>query len=422
MAAFRFIHTADLHLDTPFKGLTNIPPHISEQIRQSTFAAFEQIIQYCIDYKVDFLLIAGDVYDLQDRSLRAQLLFFKGLERLSSLHIPVYIIHGNHDALDQVKSIFQLPDHVYVFSGDRAQAVSYYKENQEVAKIYGRSYPTKAFHENIVKEYIVKHREDLFHIALLHTNVDGDPNHDSYAPSTLQELKQADIDYWALGHIHKGEVLFAEAPYVVYSGNPQGRHINETGMKGCVMVNVEDRVIHSVDWLPTSQIVWERMKIGISELSSVQEILNRIFNEIDRYRKTINVPLILRIELSGNSILHMDLQLKENLNEMTETINEFYSNQEQWVWVESIRSNTRTIFTLKELEEREGFLSEYLKQLQQFRQEMNQDQLLKEVAGEMGQHRGARKYFPQLSAEDIDEIFDQTVHLAAKFFLEGGDS
>lgn len=420
MTAFRFIHTADLHLDTPFKGLSGIPTHISEQIRKSTLAAFEQIVQYCIDYKVDFLLIAGDVYDLQDRSLRAQIMFFKQLERLSSLRIPVYIIHGNHDALDQVKSTFQLPEHTYIFSGDRVEAVSYYMENREVARIYGRSYPTKAFYENIVKEYMVNPGDNLFHIALLHTNVDGDPNHDSYAPSTLQELKQADIDYWALGHIHKGEILFPDAPYVVYSGNPQGRHINETGMKGCVMVDVEEQVIRSVDWLPTSQIVWERLKVDISGLSSMQEILNHILNEIDRYKETIHVPLILRIELLGNSILPMDL--RHNFTEMTEAINEVYSNQEQWVWVESIRSNIKTVYTPEELEKREGFLSEYLKQLQQFKQEMNQDQLLKEMAGEMSQHRGARKYFPQLSAEDIDEIFDTTVHLAAKFFLEGEES
>ncbi len=419
MSSFRFIHTADLHLDSPFKGLSHVPNHLQEHIRNSTFYAYDQIVLYAIEHQIDFLLISGDVYDLQDYSLKAQLYFLKGLERLKAHGIQVYIIHGNHDSIDQMKSSLQWPENVHVFSGDRVEVQAFIKDNQEAVKIYGRSYPTKSFKEKIVPEYTSEVLSEAFQIGLLHTNVDGNPEHDSYAPSSLKELIDSEMDYWALGHIHKGAILSERHPTIIYSGNPQGKHIKETGMKGCVLVEVENKEIESITWLSTSQIVWEKLEISLTETKNLPDVIEIIQQQLDQRLNQINTPIIARIFLTGFTPVHYELRKEAYIEDMRDMLNDHYSNHEGWIWIEGLYLYTRPFNSIEEIMERNDFLSDYIKQLQLYKEkEENQGSFIKDIAMEIIQHRDVRKYANDFSKEELEEIFNQAASLAIDFLLE----
>ena len=111
----RFIHAADLHLGSPFKGFAGLSPEVLAAVRESTFDAFRTLVRHAVETRPDFLLIAGDVYDGEDRSLKAQEVFRKGMQELSSAGIPVFVSHGNHDHLAGTWVRFSLPDNVRIF-------------------------------------------------------------------------------------------------------------------------------------------------------------------------------------------------------------------------------------------------------------------------------------------------------------------
>jgi len=420
MDGFRFIHTADLHLDSPFKGLTHIPNHHYKQMRNSTFFAFQQIIQYCLDYQVDFLLISGDVYDLQDHSLKAQVYFLNGLEKLNENGIQVYVVHGNHDAVDQLKSWLNWPENVHFFSSDHVEVKSYRKQNKEVARIFGRSYPTRAFKENIVDQYKADKTADVFQIGLLHTNVDGNSEHDVYAPSSLKELLDSAMDYWALGHIHKKQLLSKRYPTVVYPGNPQGRHMKETGIKSCVLVEVENKEVSNITWLPTSQIVWEKVAVNLEKAENLHEVLHLIQSELDQLRANIKVPSIVRVFLTGNTKLHHELSQGESLENIQMIVNDVYSKEDVWTWIESVVLATRSYAGIEEILQRDDFLAEFYRQLHRFKDQLDEDDWMKEMPLEIAHHRGVRKFFSSFSEEQWEEIFQQAANIAIDFLTEEG--
>ncbi|MGD9678658.1 MAG: exonuclease SbcCD subunit D [Vulcanibacillus sp.] len=418
MSSIKFIHAADLHLDSPFKGLIHIPENIYKEIQNSTFQAYDKIIEYCIEHKVDFLLLSGDIFDLEERSIKAQIYFLKGLEKLNNYGIKVYLIHGNHDPLDDLlKTNVKWPANVYSFSSEKVEEHIFSKDNVNVASIYGRSYPNKAFKENIVQDYIVRDT-NLFNIGLLHTNVDGNKEHDSYAPTTLSELKKSAIDYWALGHIHKGKILSDKAPTIVYSGNPQGRNIKETGLKGCLLVEVDKSNISSIKWLTTSRITWEQFDIDISETESYDQLVNVIESKLEKLLFNSEFPLIVRINVLGRSDLHFELHKDDKLEEIQEILNKLYSNQSKWLLVESIKLNTKPLILIDQVLEQDSFLADFFKEIEEFKKTNIETNNYEDIGSELFNNRSIRKYLSEFSEDDLEDIYEQVKSVAIEYLLE----
>ena len=192
MASFRFMHAADLHLDSPFIGISGLDDTLRSYVQESTFRALERLVQLAIDQQVDFIVISGDIYDSSNISARA-LRFLDSLNRLGMKGIAVYVIHGNHDPLDSTKLSIALPPHVHVFGAEPASVTAVRRsDHQEVAVITGMSYPTSKVTDNIAIRYPAPSSR-LYHIGLLHANVDGDPQHETYAPCTKRDLIQSDF-------------------------------------------------------------------------------------------------------------------------------------------------------------------------------------------------------------------------------------
>src|SRR2546422_10321758 len=109
MESLRFVHAADLHLDSRFRGIGRARPALRDRLQSATLGALERVVDHTISVKADFLIIAGDIYDSRDRSLRALVAFRKEMERLAERNIPVFAVHGNHGPLKGGRRGVELP-------------------------------------------------------------------------------------------------------------------------------------------------------------------------------------------------------------------------------------------------------------------------------------------------------------------------
>src|SRR5262249_53759307 len=156
----------------------------------------------------DFLVIAGDLYDSKDRSLRALVAFRKQMERLAERDISVYLVHGNHDPLNGWGADFQLPPNATTFSG-KPRSEPVIRRGREIARVTGASYTRERVTENLAAA-MQPDEDSPYSVAVLHANVGGHTGHADYAPVTLPELTESGFDYWALGHVHSRSVLAQE--------------------------------------------------------------------------------------------------------------------------------------------------------------------------------------------------------------------
>ncbi|WP_180901624.1 metallophosphoesterase family protein [Martelella soudanensis] len=235
MTSFRFIHAADLHLGSPLSGLALKDRQIAERFAAAGRDAFTALIDCAIEQAVDFMVIAGDVYDGAWRDNSVGLFFNREIARLSRAAIPVYFLRGNHDAESIVTRTIAMPDGVHEFSTRHPE--TFIIEGLKVA-LHGQGFADRVAGDNLALAYppaVAGH----FNIGVLHTSLSGRPPHAVYAPCTPADLASRGYDYWALGHVHAFEEVSAD-PLTLYPGNLQGRNIRETGDKGAVLVTVED--------------------------------------------------------------------------------------------------------------------------------------------------------------------------------------
>ncbi|EAD9802436.1 exonuclease SbcCD subunit D [Listeria monocytogenes] len=281
MKEIQFLHMADLHLDSPFIGLSTLPQPLFSAIQESTFQSLERITTVAIKEAVDFVLIAGDIYDSEDQSVRAQARFAKEMKRLEAANIPVFMIHGNHDFIEKHKEKLALPSNVHVFS-EQVEIMSHKTATGVSVNIYGFSYNERHIRSSRVGEYKIQGDAD-FHIALLHgSEVSSSEEHDVYAPFRVQEISKKGFDYWALGHIHKRQLL-AESPSIYYPGNIQGRNRKESGEKGASIITLSEAST-TIDFIGTSPIIWEEAVITLPENSEINAFYRETTKLLESYQ------------------------------------------------------------------------------------------------------------------------------------------
>ncbi|EJE2853276.1 exonuclease SbcCD subunit D [Listeria monocytogenes] len=281
MKEIQFLHMADLHLDSPFIGLSTLPQPLFSAIQESTFQSLERITTVAIKEAVDFVLIAGDIYDSEDQSVRAQARFSKEMKRLEVANIPVFMIHGNHDFIEKHKEKLTLPSNVHVFS-EQVEVMSHKTATGVSVNIYGFSYNERHIRSSRVDKYKIQGNAD-FHIALLHgSEVSSSEEHDVYAPFRVQEISKKGFDYWALGHIHKQQLL-AESPSIYYPGNIQGRNRKESGEKGASIITLSEAST-TIDFIGTSPIIWEEAVITLPENSEINAFYRETTKLLESYQ------------------------------------------------------------------------------------------------------------------------------------------
>lgn len=363
MARFRFIHAADLHLDTPFEGVSSKNERLAERLRDASLATFDALVKFAIERDVAFVVFSGDLYDGPNRGLRAQLRFLKGLERLSEHKIASFIVHGNHDPLEGWSAISKWPEHVTVFGSNQVERVEVSREGQPLAQVYGISYARREMTENLSERFEWEPGPGV-HVGVLHCNVGSHSEHAPYSPCTIKDLQSRNLDYWALGHIHKRQILSAGKPWIVYPGNFQGLSFkpSEQGEKGVMLVECDGDRVLSADFVAVDQLRFLSSDIDISDMAEVGDLDRVILRHIDRLRaEHAGRDLVVRLNLVGRSGLARDLKRDGVMNDQLRVLREECESLTPMFFIDELSHRVRTPIDYDLLRSRGDLISEIVK-------------------------------------------------------------
>lgn len=416
---FKFIHCADLHLDSPLRGLSARSGAPADDIRSATRRALENLVNLCVRESVGFVVIAGDVYDGDWQDYNTGLFFNTCMARLNDANIPVYLISGNHDAASNITRSLVSPPNVRLFSVESPETCII--EELKVA-IHGQGFKNREVSDNLVPQY-PDPLPGYLNIGILHTSVQGQVGHEPYAPCRLSELEHKGYDYWALGHVHQRQVL-KERPYIVYPGNIQGRHIRETGNKGCTMVTVDNGVISSVIHQDLDILRWAHCPVDLTGASTDRDYVNRIAFALEScVANNPGHPLAVRFQMYGRTTLHGRLVADPDRyrTEIENTINMISPAQ---VWIEKVRFETQPANepqllahhrdaaaalgrTMGSAASDESFLEDFLLHV-------------KQIQPYLGAYMRNPEATRVASVDDVRKLFNQARDLLAAMMAEGG--
>jgi DNA repair protein SbcD/Mre11 len=375
-----FVHAADLHLDTPFAGMEAGTPQMAELLRDASLDALDRLVEVALDREAAFVVLAGDIYDGSERGLRAQLRFRDALARLDDAGIPTFVVHGNHDPIEEGwQAIRTWPPAVTVFGEDEVGAVPVHADGQRIATIHGISYATRAVTENLAARF-ERTAAPGVHVGLLHATVGSQPEHAPYAPCTIDDLRAARMDYWALGHVHRRQVLRRGEErgdaWVVYAGNTQARSLkpSERGAKGCYVVpfdpDADASPIGEPEFVPLDAVRFEEPVVEIDDVEELPELADRLLAAGDQARDEADGrALVLRARLAGRGPLHHELARPGVHDELLQRLRDAVRDLQPAMWWDALKVATRPVLDRDALRERADFTGELVRLVDQLRKD-----------------------------------------------------
>lgn len=332
----RFIHAADIHLDSPLTGLSAYPDAPAQMLRSATRDAFTNLVNEAIEQQVDFMVIAGDLYDGGWKDHNTGIYFCREMGRLKKAGINVYVKFGNHDAESEMTKKLVLPDNVHAFESRKAH--TFVIDGLKVA-LHGRSFKDAATTENLAQTY-PDPVPGMFNIGVLHTALGVHSTHANYAPCTIDELYAKGYQYWALGHVHEYQMWQGPAT-VVFPGNLQGRHIRETGPRGAVLVTADETGVQKVERLFVDVLRWHGVNVDASGCNSMADVVRAISKELEAIVESSppTMPSAVRVTITGKTPVHgelfgMEAQLRAEVLASAATI------APDRLWIEKVKTGT----------------------------------------------------------------------------------
>lgn len=405
MKTVRFIHTADLHLDSPFLGLKHLPSQLFRRIQESTFQALTKIVDAAIEKKVDFIVIVGDLFDGEDRSIKAQSQLRNELARLKEHEIAVFITYGNHDHLAGNWLQLDMPDHVYTFN-DHVEVIPYVTKSGATVHLYGFSYRKRHLFKRKITEYEKKAGAD-FHIGLLHGQYEGGSElHQPYAPFTKNELLEKNMDYWALGHVHKREILHTD-PYIVYPGNIQGRHRKEEGKKGCYAVTLNEQGQTTLEWIDTAKVYWKKVAIEATEKMSFTQFYLSCQKAIADQHEQPNESVLFELTIDQAYHLSADIRRKIDNGELLEALQTEAQLDEHEAFVWPYRITYELVMKEEAIDE------QFIQMLNETVKELKQEEQLQMAIADLYSHSYAGRY---LSIDELNK--EEILHRARQLIID----
>ncbi len=405
MKKISFIHAADLHLDSPMVGLMHLPANIFTRMKESTFIALKKLTTTAIERQVDFVILAGDLFDGEDRSLRAQSRFRTEMLKLAEKNIPVYVVHGNHDHLNGSWVHLDMPANVHIF-GSEVETKILQTKSGEIVHLYGFSYGTRHVFERKIDDYKKTAGAD-YHIGILHGNESLGTDHDNYAPFSVKDLLQKDFDYWALGHIHKRSVL-SETPPIIYPGNIQGRNRKESGSKGFYHVTLTDHD-SVMDYIESSDIIWEEAVIDAASASSFHDIFHLCQTTINSVRKT-EMGMLLTLFLKNIQLV--DEHEKRSLDsDLLELLLEDEKDEESFVWLVDINFTEKVEIDKEKLKTEANFYAELFATIHDYKD-------VNKALAPLYEHHLGRKYLSYLPKAEQEKLIENAENLLLELLYQ----
>lgn len=337
--AFRFIHSADIHLDSPLQSLALRDAALADLLSTATRLAFARIIDLCLDEQVDALVLAGDLYDGSQTSMKTARFLSDQIGRLHEAGIQVFIIRGNHDALSKITPELVFPESVKVYRGHAEAVPVHCSASDTPVYVHGLSFAQPHAPESLLTKYKPA-MEGAINIGILHTSLGGAPGHDRYSPCSVADLRATGFNYWALGHIHARSVDAGPGgSTIVMPGMPQGRDIGEAGAKSVTIVTINDDRSVTTEERFTSIAQFERLSIDVANISDWPDLVRKLGRELTEARRAVTAEhLVARIRLTGQTPLAWQIRrdhdlLKAELDKVSETIGT--------CWVEQLDTTCR---------------------------------------------------------------------------------
>ncbi|MEO7652755.1 MAG: DNA repair exonuclease, partial [Bryobacteraceae bacterium] len=414
MTRFRFVHAADLHLDTPFEGVGKVAPEVAGRLRDASLEAFDNLVEFTMQSGAAFLILAGDVYDGAVRGVRAQLRFFRGVERLAERHIPVFVVHGNHDPLGGWSAARDIPSNLHVFGSAAVEARVVTKGGSDLATIYGISYARAEMAENLALRY---ERQDSAgpHIAMLHCSAGTFAGHEAYSACSIDDLTRAKMDYWALGHIHQHLYLAEGRPWIVYPGSLQARSAksSEHGAKGAILVEVADGAIENVRFEALDRIRYAAIAIDISATADFVALQKAIGVEADELRTACDGrDALATVTLTGRGPLHYDLRREGTAAEVLRDVRESLSDMTPFVWVDRLIDRTKGTLDRAAIESRGDFSSDLTRVTRQLLSDPDALSVFYDQQAAPLERPSVRKWLAEVPSGDVAELLSSAEEFA----------
>lgn len=366
MKSFSFVHAADLHLGSPFKGVGERIPSSLDVLRNATYEALDALVSLCLEKKAAFLVVAGDVVDDADRALGAQLAFRDAMVRLQENNIKAFVVHGNHDPAPAWSTRIRWPDNLHLFRADDAERIIVQVDGIPTASISGVSF-ARADEQRPLIEKFRADTSNLFQIGLLHSSCGHSPDHAPYAPCTLEQLQKAGFDYWALGHVHERGIL-SKTPWIVYPGNIQGLSIRETGPRGCYLVEVAENRRIEATFHPLDRVRWQVIRLETASIDTLDSLEQALFQEMENALVAADGrSVITRIMLEGRSPLYGELRKADTAAILLERMRAGGPGSPPALWVQDLRINCLPPADLDRRRQSDDFFGQVLREAESLR-------------------------------------------------------
>jgi DNA repair exonuclease SbcCD nuclease subunit len=398
---FKFLHAADIHLDSPLRGLDRYEGAPADEIRCATRRALRNLVDVAVEQGVAFAVIAGDLYDGDWQDFHTGLFFVQQMNRLREAGIPVVLVSGNHDAANRMTRALELPTNVRSLSARRPQTltgreIGFGLEQIDVV-FHGQGFQSATVEENVVLSYPRPH-SGAFNIGVLHTSLEAaGGEHARYAPCSVADLVGRQYDYWALGHVHKRQVIRTE-PLIAYPGNIQGRHIRESGAKGCLLVSVDDRGKPAAEFVPLDVFRWFELPVLVDGAARGDDVLTRVADALSRLvQEHGELPLAARVLIHGRCPAHA--QLAAAPEQWTQQVRAVAGNTGGGnVWIEQVKFQTAPVTAADARAGDDGPLHEVAQLVNELR---GDDQRLGELGRELESLK--RKLPPELLSDALGQ-------------------
>ena len=426
----KFIHTADLHLGSRIQINKAYDSELDLGYKNAVYNSFNKIIEAAIKNEVDFLVISGDVFDNESRSVKATRYFKEECEKLKENGINIYLINGNHDPYRREGELLELPDNVKICDTEDVSTFEIYEEGKLIARVLGQSYRGSSESRKMCTYYTAPD-QSVYNIGLLHTQLD--PNDSNYVPVSKKDLLDNEhIDYWALGHIHENRVINDHIPYIIYPGIPQGRDIGETGKGGYYLVNLEPENTY-YEFKKTSDYIFERLEINLSEFNkdNLSELIYFLKEEIDKYYNTLDKEVqgyILRVLLKGKTKLYEVFQEQEEeaLDDILNSLRSYFRGRMPSIFINDVVNRTsKKIQDLDYIIEKDPFIKELISFMSNIK---NNEEKVVDIKKTMGDIWNSKVDFEnqdpkefQITDQLFEELFDEAQNEIIKEIIERRD-